>query len=313
MNILVRLDISKKIGTGHFRRMLNLSKCMSNHNFYFAVYTDNKLNSVFKNLNIYFLDTNEEVEEVNQICKNENIDIIILDKLHYDEEYIKLIKSTTHRKIVSFHEYQDYSEYSDLKINYNFFDGFESNTNGTLLAGPKYIIFDNEIEKIDTIKDDFIFVSFGGSDPSGMINDFVEHIALKLEHINFKIHIGNFNNINRDSIKNIEFLYQPSNLFKYMASSRSAITAGGNMMYELMYLNIPSLVVAHNKHQEEFALNAAKYNCIKYLGLTDEVSFSALLQEIETLYNHSFNKSCKKQIDNQGKNRIVKAIERVVA
>ena len=313
MNILVRLDISKKIGTGHFRRVLNLSKCMSNHNFYFAVHTDNKLNSVFKNLNIYFLDANEETEEVNQICNDENIDLIILDRLHYEEEYIKLIKSTTHRKIVSFHEYQDYSEYSDLKINYNFFDGFESNTNGTLLAGPKYIIFDNEIEKIDTIKDDFIFVSFGGSDPSGMINDFVEHIALKLEHINFKIHIGNFNSVNMDSTKNIEFLYQPSNLFEYIASARSAITAGGNIMYELIYLNIPSLVIAHNKHQEEFALNAAKYNCIKYLGLAGEVNLSHLLQETEALYDHPFADSCKGKIDNQGKNRIAKAIERVVA
>ena len=120
MNIMVRLDVSKKIGTGHFRRIFNLSKYMFNHKFYFIIKTDDKTNDIFKNINTYFIENNEK-DIINEICKKENIDLIILDRLKYEKDYIKSIKTITNKKIVSFHEYKDYSSYSDLKINYNFF------------------------------------------------------------------------------------------------------------------------------------------------------------------------------------------------
>ena len=60
MNILVRLNITKQIGTGHFRRMFNLANFMSSHDFVFIVYTDDKSNTIFEGKNIIFINTEEE-------------------------------------------------------------------------------------------------------------------------------------------------------------------------------------------------------------------------------------------------------------
>jgi len=71
-------------------------------------------------------------------------------------------------------------------------------------------------------------------------------------------------------------------------------------------------ILAHNQHQEEFALNAEKYKCVKYFGLANEIEFERILEEIKKKYINSFNISCKYKIDNKGKDRIVKAIESMI-
>ena len=48
-----------------------------------------------------------------------NIKVIILDLLKYEKIYRKY-KKNYKKKIISFHEYEDYSKFSDLIINYNF-------------------------------------------------------------------------------------------------------------------------------------------------------------------------------------------------
>ena len=144
---------------------------------------ENETNSVveqlkksgFNNLNTIYIDIKNEASQIVDICESKKIDLIILDKLHYEDDYIKSIKILTDKKVVSFHEYQDYSKYSDLKINYNLFNGFEINTDTSLLSGPKYIIFDDGVEKNDKIKEQFVFVSFGGSDPSDILTSFVNN------------------------------------------------------------------------------------------------------------------------------------------
>ncbi len=310
MKILVRLDISKKIGTGHFRRMLNLANFMSNHDFVFIINSDNELNQIFKEKNIVFIDNENEFLK---ILKTYEYDVIILDLLHYNNAFMKNIKNIVKKHIVSFHEYKDFSEHSDLRINYNLFDGYNQEKKNNDLFGLEYIIFSDEIEKYKNIeKDDYIFVSFGGSDPSNLTQNFINDVALKKPDINFKIHIGSFNKINSIKSKNIEYLYNPKDIFIYMASATLAITAGGNIMYELIYFKIPSIVIAHNEHQKEFALNADKLGLVEYLGLSSEYKLNLLVDKIELLKNKSL--SCFENIiDNNGKRKIAREIERLVS
>lgn len=317
MKILVRLDISKEIGTGHFRRITNLSKYMSNDTFYFFVVTDDEKNLLFDIYNVFFTSRDKELNDIKAFIDLNEVDIILIDLLHYEDLYIESFKKTTGKKIVTFHEYPDYSEYSDLKINYNFFNGFEELQNINFLAGPKYIIFDDDIENFQNReKENFIFVSFGGSDPYGLIDSFVTQVALKLPTIHFKIHVGNFNKQDQDhfnNIDNIEFLYKPSNIFQYMASSKLAVAAAGNMMYELILLNTSTYVIAQNQHQDEFASNADKYNCVKYFGKIDSIDFSKLKETIEEEYRNQKVNECRFNLDNMGKHRIAQALQRLIS
>jgi spore coat polysaccharide biosynthesis predicted glycosyltransferase SpsG len=309
MNILVRLNITKLIGTGHFRRMLNLINFMSSHQFVFIVHTDDISNTIFEGKNIIFINVEEEFFK---LLKETKYDMIIVDFLRYEKNYIKNIKSIVSNPIISFHEYKDYDQYSDLVVNYNMFNGYDNIVNKKYLFGPEYIIFDDGIEKYqNNKKENFIFVSFGGSDPSGLTQKFIDEIALKRDDLKFKIHVGNFNNININKNENIEYLINPKDIFIYMSSARFAITAGGNMMYELIYFNIPCIVIAHNKHQEEFALNAQKNEWIKYLGKAIDYNSDKLIKEIVSLFSE--NQKIISTINNNGKKKIANAIERLVS
>lgn len=315
MNFIISLEISKEIGTGHFRRMLNLAKYMHMHNFIFLIDTDDKNNLIFRDLNIYFTNKIKELDDLKRIIKENDIDCLILDKLHYEKDYIKSIKRQLGINIVSFHEYDDLSEYSDLKINYNFFDNFKLKKNENFLAGPEYIIFNDELAQVSKkdFNSDYIFVSFGGSDPSFLAENFIKHIANELLDINFYIHIGNFNKLDISSVyisENINLIEQPANLFKYMSSAKYGITAAGNMMYELIYLKIPSIVIAHNSHQSEFAKNADYLGCVKYAGLAKELDFELLRKKIKLLAETKFE--CKQKIDALGVERIRNAIEELI-
>lgn len=309
MNILVRLNITKQIGTGHFRRMFNLANFMSSHDFVFIVYTDDKSNTIFEGKNIIFINTEEEFFK---LLRKTKYDINIFDFLRYEENYIKSIKSIVSSPIVSFHEYNDYDESSDLVVNYNMFNGYDYVVNKKYLFGPEYIIFSDDIVKYKDIKkEDFIFVSFGGSDPSGLTQKFIDEIALKRDDLKFKIHIGNFNNINMIQKINIKYLINPKDIFAHMSSARLAITAGGNMMYELIYFNTPCIVIAHNEHQEEFALNAQKFGCVEYFGKTTNYSSDELIEKIDSSYLNKLNNSSF--IDNNGKKKIANAIKKLVS
>lgn len=315
MNILVRLDVSKEIGTGHFRRIANLSKYMKNDTFLFIIKTDDKNNQLFNGYEIRFIDSENEVDKIAEIAIVHRIDIILFDFLHYTHSYIKQIKEKTGKKVVTFHEYNDYSDISDLTINYNFFNGFDKLGSSTFLAGPKYIIFDDTINNFrNTKKENFVFVSFGGSDPKGITEKFIKNVAMELSNIAFKVHFGNFNqSAHYSKAKNIEFLHQPSNLFKYLAASKLAVTAAGNTMYESILLTISTFVIAQNNHQDEFATNANKYNCIRYYGLSDDVDFSLLKADIEKAYQLLPENTCFFPLDNLGKHRIAEAFKRLIS
>lgn len=307
MTILIRLDISKEIGTGHFRRILNLSKSMSNYNFIFIIKTDDKNNPIFKNLNIIFIENDENF--IN-IIYNTTFILLIIDLLHYQKNHIREIKNIINCPLVTFHEYDDYSDYSDLIINYNFIEKYSDKYSNKYLFGSEYIIFsDNIVNYKNRDKEDYIFVSFGGSDPSGLTELFIKKVAEKLPNYNFKIHIGNFKENKNKKLSNIEYLYKPNDIFEYMSRAKLAVSSAGNMMYELIFFKVPSLIIAHNEHQAQFAKNAYEKGCIEYLGKVQEFDSNKLIERILTMNNKKYNYNI---IDSKGKDRIIKSIEGLI-
>ena len=310
MKVIVRLDVSKSVGTGHLRRMLNLKNSTKYFDFLFIINTDDEKNSIFRDLNLVFIDNESEFLNLLRI---ELYDLIILDLLRYKDKYIENIKNEVDKPLVSFHEYNDYSEFSDLIVNYNFFKDFEKTESRKFLAGPKYIIFPDEIEKFKNPKmEDYIFVSFGGSDPSGLTELFVSKVASQMKNFSFLVHIGSFNKAINKDLSNVKYIYQPKNLFKYMASAKLAVSSAGNTMYELIYFKIPAVVISHNAHQDEFATSANKLNCIKYMGLASSFDEEKIMSTIKNLYANNVN-SCKYEISSNGKKNIIYAIKRLIS
>ena len=313
MKGLIRLDISSSIGTGHFQRMVNLADAMPDIDFTFLVKTDNPESKIFKNFKVCFI-RGDDLPAVASIAKD--FHFIIYDLLHYRKNYIQQAKKLTDKLTITFHEYDDYSMASDLTINYNFFKGFEEKESASFLAGPRYIIFNDTVLNTCSGKEQGVFVSFGGADPSGYTIKFIKEIANNLTQIPFHVHTGPFFS-HRDRLDNLRIADnvvlhdQPHNLYELMSQARLAVTAGGNMLYELMYLKKWSFVLAHNTHQKEFAYIAARHKACEYVGDKQNINWTILRKKLEKEYMIPSRKpSC--QIDGQGKYRIAKKINNLL-
>ena len=313
MNGLIRLDITSRIGTGHFQRMMNLAYAMPDVDFTFLIKTDNPESVLFHGHKVFFTGDNDLSDLA---YHSRNTDFIIYDLLHYSKDYIKQVKKITGKLTITFHEYNDYSTASDLAINYNFFNGFEKKESPSCLAGPRYVIFNDTLLSTRSSAEKGVFVSFGGADPSGFTIKFINEIANRLTQIPFNMHIGPFFR-HRDHLENLHIsdnviLHdQPRNLYELMSQAHLAVTAGGNMLYELIFLQKWSFTLAHNVHQKEFAVNAANYGACKYMGDKDTIDWGFFRNVLEDAYMRPARISAY-EIDGKGKYRIVNRINELM-
>ena len=128
--------------------MVHLTSEIKNDKIFFLIITDEKNNQIFYNKNVYFTDKKNELKDFTLLVNLKNIQVILLDLLKYKKNYIKRIKEKFNIKIVSFHENEDYSCYSDLLVNCNLDVEKKSlKKHCNLISGNKYIIFNQKIKK----------------------------------------------------------------------------------------------------------------------------------------------------------------------
>ncbi|WP_151943823.1 UDP-2,4-diacetamido-2,4,6-trideoxy-beta-L-altropyranose hydrolase, partial [Aliarcobacter butzleri] len=179
MNILVRADSSSYIGTGHIMRDLVLVKQFIHDNIIFATQNLNG-NITYKiaedEYKLVIL-KNNNFEELNQLIKELNIDMIIID--HYNINYNfekELKKENPNLKIFVFDDTYE-KHFCDILINHNInadekrYKNLVPN-NCELRCGSKYTLLRDEFLEVkkqkNSIKKDkkikTIFVAMGGAD-----------------------------------------------------------------------------------------------------------------------------------------------------
>ena len=294
--------------------MSHLTEKINRNNIFFLVNTDDSDNTIFKNSNIIFTNNKNEQSNFESLIESKKIKYIVLDMLRYKDKYIENLKNKFNKNIISFHEYEDYSSYSDLSFNCNMFDRKNPKHIKNLHQGEKYIIFNDKIEDFkNKKKKDYIFVNFGGSDPSNFTLKFIKEIITNLPDQKFIIHLSSFYFFNLNKVKlpkNIKINTDGDLIFKLLSNSKLAILAGGNIMYEAIYLKTPTFVIAHNKHQETFARNAEQKKLVQFFGTGKNINFKKLLLSIKYFKYQILDKN-KFFIDNKGKKRILNAIRRI--
>lgn len=296
--------------------MSHLTNEIKNDKIFFLVLTDDKNNQIFYNKNVYFTDKKNELKDFTRVINSKNIQVIFLDLLKYNKNYIKKIKENFNIKIVSFHENEDYSYHSDLLVNCNLDEEKKSiKKYSNLISGNKYIIFNQKIKKYLSIKKkNQIFIYFGGSDPSDFTSIFINNLVNNLKQENFLIHVGNFKDREfqkKKAYKNIKFINDGRKILKNLSQSKLAIVSAGNIMYESIFLNIECIVVAHNNHQDKFAKIAHKHDLVQYYGKDKEVYLKFIYDFIST---GIIKRQAKKShiIDGNGNNRIMKQISKLI-
>tara|TARA_A100001015_G_C15022184_1_gene728579 strand:- start:1978 stop:2862 length:885 start_codon:yes stop_codon:yes gene_type:complete len=293
---------------GHYERTKNLMEEIGQDSIYLVSNQSTLLKTKLKN-NLIFI--NDEIKCLIKNTKKYQPKAIIYDLLDYSKINFEQIKTKLKIPIIAFHEINGAFNNSILNINYNTFTGWEKMQKSGLF-GPKYIIFNANIKQAKKPIESSLFVSFGGSDPNNIMKWFIQNILPKLVFNKIILHFGPFSDYKNDfknlESSNLEIVRAPDNLHSISEKCSTALVAGGNTMYEMVFQGLTTFVIAQNNHQEEFAKNADRHRLLKYLGKQSDLRKEDVIFNL----NRRFSFNTDKLIDGMGKSRIVKKIKELI-
>ena len=329
-----RVDGSQEIGLGHLFRCMALADSLKGCKMFFWVKENPAVEAILKQNNVTYLSQNINVQSEMDFllaeAKNKRIDAIIMDLLVYPDGYLEQLKQIG-VKLITFHEFEKRLNYSDIAINYNTFNGFDECNNITstnTCYGPSYIIIRDGIRKVNPIeiskKVKTILISMGGSDPGGITLKVANALKDLSRKVRIVIHAGpafkfqtELSSVFGKDGDAITIKENVPELAMLMIDSDVAVASGGNTMYELCYLGIPSIIISQNMHQYEFADELDKKGAVKSLGLSKNIGKNKIRSIVEEVCKSSEERTmmaenAKKIIDGKGVDRIKAKIYQLI-
>ena len=339
MNIAIRVNASNVEGSGHFYRTLHLARTLkSNRNFIFFL-CDPLQNNYIKilkkeNFQYYILKkkkinkkySEHDINETRSILKKNNkiFDLLIVDSYLLGKNWELKIKEVVKKLLVIDDKIR--SHICDIYLNQNIVKKRIVNTilskKCFKLIGPKYSIINPNLKRDKKnslrkkIKNVLIFM--GGADTKKLTLKLIKIFKLKeFSYLNLNIVVGLNNKLKKEIfesarlIPNTKVYYNLSNLEKLIKSSDVAISGGGSVIWEFIYLGLPSLIICQNILQFNNLAKLTKYKAFKLLGFSIYEK-SKMIKFLKTnLLNNNFfiQKKIKKIFDGHGVYRIKKVIE----
>jgi UDP-2,4-diacetamido-2,4,6-trideoxy-beta-L-altropyranose hydrolase len=299
--VLIRADASYTIGHGHIMRTLVLAKKYAKRGFEVSFATLNLEGNLNKKIldnkfGLYNLNT-KNIEELINLIKKQNIDILVIDNYEIDYKSEKLIKEKTSVKIVCLDDTYE-KHYCDVLINHNISANEKKSLvpkNCKLKCGSKYTLLREEfykyknkkIKKSDEKKR--VFVAIGGTDYSNINIDILKVLQL---FENIKVYIVTTSaNKNLKQLKkyckNKKFinLYIDTNkMAKLMAKTDFAVVSASVILNEVYFMQLPFIAIKTADNQQDI-YNYLKKNKFYTLEKFDTKNFERSINKLLNLFN----------------------------
>ena len=244
--IIFRVDGYKEIGLGHVYRVLQIAYNLTEHEVLFVLNSKsdlgiNKISNSFFKYEIINSD-----EEIIDIVKRENAQILVNDILDTQKEYMELIKETGIR-VVNFEDLGEGRLYADAVINAL----YETEEEKNVYCGEKYYCVRDEFilynEKKFNEKVNNVLIVFGGTDPENLTMKTIEAIEKTgYKEIEYTCILGmgyGDESPLMEKIKNMDYniqiLRNVSNIAEYMYKADIAISSQGTLMHASSYIVLP--------------------------------------------------------------------------
>ena len=259
-NILFRADSSSTIGTGHIMRDLVLASQYSDANIIFATQNlEGNINHkiIEAGYKIELLQLND-VNEVIELIKKLEIDLIVIDSYKIDYNYEKTLKEETNVQILAFDDTYE-KHHCDIILNHNISADKERYKglvpeNCELRCGTEFTLLRDEF--IEEKKKKTVFLAMGGADHSN-INIKILKVLKKFDNITVNL-VTTTANQNLEKLEQychnkkwITLHINSSILAKLMKISYFAIVTPSVTLNEIYYMDIPFIAIKTADNQDD--------------------------------------------------------------
>ena len=306
LNIAFFTEAGSSRGMGHLVRCQTISEKFKTLGIQITFFLDSDINFDHKFNNINYF----KWREFSLLEKY--YDIIFIDSYDADISiYNKIFRACKIAVYIDDYKRLDYPKGVILNFAPDAKEVFfkQKNDKYKYLLGLKYIPIRDDFFKLEIDKKEQIFIMLGGSDIAKLSLE----LALLLEDTRLSKVIVSNNKEIIDSLKHyksIEVLYKPldTELIEAMASSSIAITTASMSVYELVYLKIPTIVIAISKNQEIGMPQLIKFNLASDFVVIEGNNWrDDMKKKVDTLLSLE-NCKINNQIDGDGTSYIVNEV-----
>lgn len=323
MKVFIITEGGKNIGFGHITRCLSLYQAFEEKEIIpeFILNGDENIEYLLKGINYQKLNWIEKQDKLFKLIKD--ADIAIIDSYLADISIYKTLSDLVKLPVyIDDNKRLDYPK--GIVINGNIHAetlNYPKKNGIKYLLGTKYTPLRKEFwevpEKIIKEKIEIIMVTFGGNDAQNLTPKIIKFLRKDYPNLKKYVIIGkSFNNldeIKKEADYNTKLIYYPNaqKMKRIMLESDIAISAGGQTLYELARIGVPTLGICVAENQLANIKGWGKTGFLKYAG---EYNKSNILQKIKNSIKHLKDaevrkKKCKiarKFVDGRGSLRISK-------
>lgn len=327
MNVIILTEGGQNIGFGHLTRCLSLYQTFETrkHNPWFIVNGDDSIKDILKDKTFKIFNWIKEKTEL--IQKIEKTDVVIVDSYLAELDIYKEVSNNA--ALAAFLDDTYRLHYPPgIIINWNINakkSGYPNNPNISYLLGAKYIslrkAFWTVEEKEIRTNVNSIMVTFGGDDSKNLTPKILEFLNSHYPKLKKNIIIGQaFNNIAdiREVADNNTYLIKSPDdkgMKNVMIESDLAISSGGQTLYELARVGVPTVTIAVAENQVDNITAWEKTGFIEGAGSwKDENLMNHLAVKFQQLLpferRSQSAKAGQRLVPGNGANRIVDFFEK---
>jgi len=301
--VFIVTEGSKKIGFGHITRCSGLYEafCKMGIKPMFILNSDESVKSILKQKDYYIFDWLKEESKFLDLIKN--ADVVIIDSYLADFKIYKKISELVKVSIyIDDDKRMDYP--TGIVVNgtvHSKYLNYPELSNVKYLLGTQYIPLRKEFWKVPekeiNNKIETIMLTFGGDDLRDMTPKVLEMLEKEFPTVLKKIIIGkgfkNIKEIEKLNSNETELIYFPeaSGMIDTMLKADLTISAGGQTLYELARLGVPTIAIGVAPNQINNVNYWQKTKFIDYAGFwNDNNCLKNILEYLKTLENMDLRK-----------------------
>ena len=329
MKIVFRCDSSPDIGLGHVIRCLAVAKELQKNNSVIFASAKDSTNSYIQDADFeMLLKKNDETEEVflDHISAVLKLDVIVIDKKYpYQLSFLNHLKQNK-SKIVMIDNIcegisaADETFFPTAHLDKNLLKKYLSQDKiDRVKTGPEYVILRDEVLKLkDRDSHELhtppnIVVTTGGTDPEGVLLRLILWLKGMKLNANVLLLVGQafkFKDELDDLIGDLpdNFSVMPYSLQELVKGDLGICTFGVSI-YEMIYLQIPTICVSHSRENANGArILKERYGVIEDMGYVNDTGYNDLYMAVSRLltdkmYFVNMIEHCRELLDGEGAKR----------